>query len=113
MIWHNGIMIDRKRMAITHNFNTIRPDPREATNSFTAGGYQFRVLERLILQPSSTQELFDFIFDVCPDGGPIVGRHLFLVRFAQWRPMLKKAQLDLVSNKRSGTVYYEIVPNVV
>lgn len=109
MIWHNGIMIDRKTHTIEHNFNR-----RVFTGKFNGGRQvMFRTWEAMILGEMSNHELFHHVYGNEPDGGPLFGVHIFYVRFAQWDSELKRMQLKIIRDKRAGNVHYKMVPNVV
>ena len=111
MIWHNGIMIDRKNRTITHNFHTEDFSLYQYRGKYV-GSYRFEAVERLIMQPASCADLYNMFFGHLECGGPEVGPHIFQIRFSQWRPVFKRLSLRLRREKTSGLLHYSLVPHV-
>lgn len=106
IIRHNGIAINYRDMSVTHRGFTYRQ------NSQRWKGYNFKTLELLILgAPVTRQRLFEHVYGLPEDGGPIDGVHVFDIRICILRPILKKLQLDLTKFKRAGEQYFGLVPH--
>lgn len=116
MIRYNGIEIDRKSMTISHAGVAVRQPysgPQTYFKSPQGGGYRFKAMERMILGEVSRDGLFDYIFSDCPEGGPAIGPHVIDIRFIQWKKIFARLQLKLVRDKRAGTMYFRLIPDVV
>ena len=113
MIWHNGIMIDRKNRSIEHDYHTEHFPLREKSAREYAPNSRFECLCHLILQPHSRGDLYERIYGDHPEGGPDMGIYIWDVRFQQWKPAIKRLSLQLIRWKRAGIMFFQLVPHVV
>jgi hypothetical protein len=106
-------MIDRKNRTITHNYHTEHFPLRPAHSRDFAPGSRFDAFCHLILHEFSRERLFNYIYGGNADGGPLMGYWVWDIRFAQWKPVMKRLGLKLIRWKVAGTMYFRLVPDVV
>lgn len=107
MIRFNGITIDRKARTISHNGKTHKFMAPRPSGDITFGS----VCHLILSSGMSAHELFGLAYEHDPDGGPILGRHIFNVAMQGWtRRFLRRLDLEWRSWKVSGTTLYCIAP---
>ena len=107
MIRNNGIEIDRRARTISHRGVTTNFREQTQRNDVT-----FPALCHLILSAgASTTELFRLIYGDDPEGGPIEGHHVFVIRMNQWKAAyLLALGLQVRKWRISGVSFYCVVP---
>jgi DNA-binding response OmpR family regulator len=88
MIRWQGITIDRRRRAITHNGDSIYLSP-----------HFFRLACALLLAgPMTKPNLFDLVYDEVEDGGPLSGVKIIDVMVCQIKPKLGAVGLKMCTD---------------